>query len=84
VTVPVRAETDVVQNFLPRIVGEAHVFHLYAPVHAMSFTVRPGPHPPASRSNFARTLEAGNGLGDLRADGHDLKDRRNQAGPEKC
>ena len=67
------------QNFLPRIVGKADVFHLYPPVHAIEL------HRPARLfifqllvQNFARALEAGNGLGDLRADGHDLKDGRNQ------
>ncbi len=74
-----RTETHVVQNFLPRVVGKAHVFHLYQPVHALE---RPGP----SRlivfqllvQNFACALQTGDGLGDLGANGYDLKDGRNE------
>jgi len=68
-----------VQNFLPRIVGEAHVLHLDQPVHAIEL------HSPSRLiifrlfvQNFARALETRDGLCDLRADGHDLKDRRHE------
>ncbi len=67
------------QNFLPRIVGEAHVLHLDQPVHAIER------NRPARLiifqffvQNFARTLETGDGLRDLRADSHDLKDGRHK------
>ncbi len=67
------------QDFLPRVVSKAHVFHFDQPIHTVER------HGPARLiilqllvQDFASTLEAGDGLRDLRPDGHALKDRRHQ------
>src|SRR5213592_2901156 len=72
-------ETDFVKNFLPRVVSKADVFHLHQSVHAIDCRR-------ASRliifqlliQNFARALQTGDGLGNLRPDSHDLKDGSNK------
>ena len=67
------------KNFLPRVVSKADVFHLHQSVHAIDCRR-------ASRliifqlliQNFARALQTGDGLGNLRPDSHDLKDGSNK------
>ena len=71
------------QNFLPRVVSKAHVFHFYKPVHSIQSLRAPrliifqflG-------QNFARALQTSDCLGDLRSNCHDLKDGSNQQAQE--
>ena len=72
-------EADVVQYFLGRFIGKADMFDFQETVDAMhrygaagGFVFR------LLVEDFARALEAGDGFRDLRADGNDLKNRRDE------
>ena len=79
-----RFETHLMKNFLAGIVGKVHIFHDDSAVDAFHSDR-------AARifvfflfvQDFAGALEAGDGFGDLRADGDDLKHRSNQETEEK-
>ncbi len=71
------------KHFLARVVRKAHVFHSTWPLMRPSVTVRPGGFVFLFLvQNFARALESGNRFRNLRADGHDLKDRSDQQAQE--